>query len=393
MAIRKRGKSGLYSAYWRGLDERPDGTLIMVQRQTCLYTSDPITAAALDRQLREREAKHRTALRARAFARQLMDTDASAPISAVTPARNERPRRLRLDRALEVAEKYAPVSETKRRVFGRFARSMPVRYIDELTPQMIHAYLDQYARGKTYNNVRNIIGRVLGLTRMESGLASNPIDLIPTRRSESRHQRPLSLEEFLRLYRAASEPWRTAVLTAWHTGLRQKDVATLRWSEIRSGVITHTPGKTARFGRAVEIPVHPQLAAALAALPRSGDYVFGAWWPGGRIPDSGRRALASLFASCGIASDSSGLVNFNSLRDSFVSRLDAAGIPRHAIRGMVGHTSDDTTDLYSHDLTTARRILDLPAPVLDPAPARGPVRFSPASDPARARVPEDPGQN
>jgi hypothetical protein len=45
-----------------------------------------------------------------------------------------------------------------------------------------------------------------------------------------------------------------------------------------------------------------------------------------------------------------------------VSRLDAAGIPRHAIRGMVGHVSDDTTDLYSHDLTTARQILDLPAP-------------------------------
>lgn len=362
MAIHKRGKKGFYSAYFRGLDERPDGTLVTVHREVCLHTSDAVTAAALDLQLRQREARHRAELRARAFARQLMAPDVSTPVSAVTPVRNERPRRLRLDSALDAASKYIPVSDTMRRVWGRFARSMRVRYADELTAPMIHEYLSQYARGKTYNNVRNIVGRVLGLTRMESGLEHNPIDLIPSRRSESAHQRPLSESEFLALYRAAEDPWRTAVLVAWHTGLRQKDVATLRWSEIRSGTILHTPGKTARFGRAVAIPVHPQLAGALAGLPRANDFVLGFWWPHGTIPDRDRRSFAALLTSCGIASDSSGIVNFNSLRDSFVSRLDAAGIPRHAIRGMVGHVSDDTTDLYSHDLTTARQILDLPAP-------------------------------
>jgi integrase len=363
MAIRKRGKQGLYCAYFRGLDERPDGSLVMVTREVCLHTSDAVTAAALDQQLREREKKHRAELRARAFARQLLDDSPDAPpVHAVTPTVDRRPRRLRLDAALDAAEKYAPVSDTVRRVWSRFARSMPVQYCDELTAPMIHGYLERYARGKTYNNVRNIVGRVLSLTRMESGLEHNPVDVIPTRRSESDHQRPIALEEFLRLHAAAPEPWRTAVLIAWHTGLRQKDVATLRWSEIRDGAILHTPGKTARFGRAVEIPVHPQLAAALAALPRNNDFVLGQWWPAGSIPDHDRRRFAALLASCGIASNASGIVNFNSLRDSLVSRLDAAGIPRHAIRGMVGHVSDDTTDLYSHDLTTARRILDLPAP-------------------------------
>ena len=367
MAIHRRGKKNYYSAYFRGLDERPDGTLVWVRREVCLHTGDATTAAALDLQLREREAKRRAELRARAFARQLMSPDVSTSVSSVTPVKNERPRRLRLDSALDAVAKYAPVSDTMRRVWSRFARSIPVRYCDELTAPMIHDYLDQYARGKTYNNVRNIVGRVLSLTRMESGLDRNPVDAIPTRRSESDHQRPLSLAEFLRLHAAAPEPWRTAVLIAWHTGLRQKDVATLRWSEIRDDAILHTPGKTARFGRAVEIPVHPQLAAALAVLPHDDDFVLGHWWPSGTIPDHDRRRFAALLASCGIASNATGIVNFNSLRDSFVSRLDAAGIPRHAIRGMVGHVSDDTTDLYSHDLTTARRILDLPAPDIDSA--------------------------
>jgi hypothetical protein len=54
MAIHKRGKKGYYSAYFRGLDERPDGTLVTVRREVCLHTSDAVTAAALDVQLRER---------------------------------------------------------------------------------------------------------------------------------------------------------------------------------------------------------------------------------------------------------------------------------------------------------------------------------------------------
>ena len=111
--------------------------------------------------------------------------------------------------------------------------------------------------------------------------------------------------------------------------------------------------------------MHPQLAAALDELPRGSEYVLGAWLKRGQVQSQHRRQFAQILASAGIASNQDGIVNFNSLRDSFVSRLDAAGIPRHAIRGMVGHVSDETTDLYSHDLTTARRILDLPAVDLD----------------------------
>lgn len=364
MAVRKRGKSGYFYSYYRGLDERPDGSLVAVMRETCLHTSDATTAAALDHQLREREKRHRAELRARAFARQLMEPDASVPVSAPDVAHNARARRLRLTDALDAAAKYADVSPTAARIWRRFARSVSVQYMDQLTPQIIHAYLDQYEHGKTYNQRRWAIGRICALTRMESGLDQSPVDVIPSRRNDSRHQRPITEPEFVRLYQSAPEPWHTAVLIAWHTGLRERDVAALRWDQIRDGTIQITPGKTARFGRSVQIPVHPQLASALDALPRGSDYVLGTWLRRGEVQSQHRRQFAALLSSVGIASNQDGIVNFNSLRDSFVSRLDAAGIPRHAIRGMVGHTSDEMTDLYSHDLTTARRILDLPAPEL-----------------------------
>ena len=78
-----------------------------------------------------------------------------------------------------------------------------------------------------------------------------------------------------------------------------------------------------------------------------------------------RRTFGALLRRLKIEDTADGFVAFNSLRDSFVTRCDAAGIPRHAVRGLVGHVSDDQTDLYSHDLTTARLVQQLPAVNLD----------------------------
>lgn len=364
--IRKRGKHGFYSACFRGLRERPDGSLAWISREVNLHTSDPVTAAALDAELRARERRHSASLRARAFARQLLDESPDAPpVHATTPTVDHRPRRLRLDSALDAAEKYIPVSDTARKIWNKFSREIDADYVDQLTAPAIHAYLSQYDRGHTYNNVRSAIGRLLDVTRMDSGLTSNPVDEIPTRRNDSEHQRPITEPEFLRLYAAAPNPWRMAFLIAWHTGLREIDVASLRWSEIVEGNIVHTPGKTRRFGRAVQIPIHAQLADAFARIPRSGPFILGHWWPDGKVPRSARRRLAEIFAEAGVTATPDGIVNFNSFRDSVATRLDEADLPRHATRGILGHRKDDTTDLYSHDLTTARRILALRPPAID----------------------------
>ena len=93
--------------------------------------------------------------------------------------------------------------------------------------------------------------------------------------------------------------------------------------------------------------------------PRRGDRVLGAW---DYDPESisFRRLFGSLLRKLDIRDNLHGIVVFNSFRDSFITRCDAAGVPRHAIRGIVGHTEDNTTDLYSHDLTSARQVQHLP---------------------------------
>ena len=78
-----------------------------------------------------------------------------------------------------------------------------------------------------------------------------------------------------------------------------------------------------------------------------------------------RGAFGELLDRLGIRDNDRGIVGFNSFRNSFVTRCDAAGVPRHAIRGIVGHVSDDMTDLYSHDLESARQIQNLPSVKLE----------------------------
>jgi integrase len=264
-----------------------------------------------------------------------------------------------MDKALETAAKYRPVSATAAKIFRAFAKAVKVRFMDEVTPEMAFSYLDGKDNGKTFNNSKCALNAIFARTLMDSGLAASPFALIPNRVGSARHQRPFTEDEFRRIYRAAPEPWRTASLIAWFTGLREKDVFCLEWSMIEGDVIRLVPAKTRRFGRGVEIPMHPQLVDALAVLPRKGPRVLGAW---PYSPGSGTFAtrFSAILKDLGIGCGDGEVLNFNSFRDSFVTRCDEAGIPRHAVRGLVGHVSDAQTDLYSHDLATARRVQRLP---------------------------------
>lgn len=71
-----------------------------------------------------------------------------------------------------------------------------------------------------------------------------------------KHYRALT-EEFIKAFNAANDPWKTLSLIAWHTGQRLetcKRIAEKLFVDGNISDITITPGKTARFGRAVYIP-------------------------------------------------------------------------------------------------------------------------------------------
>jgi hypothetical protein len=67
-----------------------------------------------------------------------------------------------------------------------------------------------------------------------------------------------------------------------------------------------------------------------------------------------------LFKANGIVATAAGKASFHSLRASFITRCDEAGVSRIATKGVAGQTEDSITDLYSHDKETAKQILNLP---------------------------------
>lgn len=353
MALRKIGKS--YHAY--GVIWRYDGeTLRRRQVQRCLYTDDLDVARVLEAKLMEgarvtsREAKARAKI------------DAILSGGTVSVSRTEHTRRrVKVKDAVRKAEQYAPLGATSLRHWRRFEREIGVEYLDEVTPEAALSYLEHIGGGgKNFNNIRSALNGIFKLLLIDAGLQESPFERIHTRKTSTLSQRPFTREEYDRIREVAPSPWKEAVQIAWHTGMREKDVFTLKWSEISGDRIQKIPAKTARFRRAVVIFIHPHLKELLDTIPRKGDRVLGNWSYNPNYIGF-RRAFGEILKTAGIpAVTEQGRAVFNSFRNTFITRCDEYGVPRHATRGAVGHVKDDMTDLYSHDETSARLIQSLP---------------------------------
>jgi integrase len=350
MALRLHGTT--YYAYFIRW-ERDGEVLRKRQVERSLATSDLDIARLLEQKLMEDARTASNEARATAKIDCILN---GATIKKSLQVR----RRLKLSDAINRAERYAPVGFTAQKLWKRFVRESGCTYMDEVTPERALSYLEnRYEGGKMYNNARSALNGVFKLLLVDAGLESSPFDRVHTRRVHSANQRPFTEDEYRRILSVAPSPWKEAVQIAWHTGMREKDVFTLKWSEIHGDLIRKLPAKTARFRREVVIPIHPDLQKLLDSLPRHGERVLGAW-PYRNKTKSFTTAFSGILRDAGIEPDKDTRLCFNCIRNSFITRCDAAGIPRHAIRGIVGHVSDDMTDLYSHDEISARLIQKLP---------------------------------
>lgn len=381
MALRKI-KLGYY-AYFR--DEKGK------QRTVSLHTRDERIAKKLHRELMEAVARSKTALSLSVHFGNTIPFAAPAPAqtppltpeaaaNAATAIPDALPanKRLRLDKMLEVAEQYRKISVDHRRDFRHFCDYVaPKRYADEITPAIAQSFLDsRYSQGngKSYNNVMTHLNVIFKACLVKANMQVSPFAALPRRIvRESQHFRPLTEAEFRAIFAAAAEPWKTAALISWHTALRRETCFRLSWHDIDEAdqSITILPGKTARFGRAVYIPIHPELWAHLNSLTRPTDPlqpILSQWRR--HVDYKGNRDLDYFYAllrDLDIKDTSEGKAGFHSLRASTITRWDAAGIPRHTTRGIAGQKSDNITDLYSHDKATAKKILTLPGVLKNPA--------------------------
>ena len=193
------------------------------------------------------------------------------------------------------------------------------------------------------------VWRTLGLDRELWSSADAPVACGTTRAKE--HYRRLSLGEIRKvrdlLLQRAPELADMVVL-GYSTGLRLSDVAELERSEIETGMrfLNVVPNKT-RTAKPLplRIPLTEQarnLILQRLTSPPGGPYLF---------PTAARhrpsRKIAAAFRRCGVFSSGNGRASFHSLRATFISMMDEAGIPPHITDAITGHSGGGMHSRYT----------------------------------------------
>lgn len=231
--------------------------------------------------------------------------------------------------------------------------------------------------GKTFNEYRAILSQAWnGLRRIaSSGVESNPWTDIERVERRSHTRRELTVEELGRVVGATDGEMRTLFAIGIYTGLRLGDAVHLEWGavDLARGFVSLVPGKTARHGTRVRIPLSPVLRRVLEETPaarRRGRVVPGLAalydeQQGGMLLV---RRVQAVFRAAGIETQAATSrrnkdgsprmaveVGFHSLRHTYVSLCANAGVPLAIVQAIVGHTSVAMTEHYFHAEDAALR--------------------------------------
>jgi integrase/recombinase XerD len=158
-------------------------------------------------------------------------------------------------------------------------------------------------------------------------------------------------EGFPRMTPYNRERLRALILTMRWAGLRMSDGVVLNADSVRGDVL-HV--RTKKASTNVQIPLHPDLMAALARLnPYDGGYYFWNRRVDGAKPATPQgnfgKQIAEIFRGAGIESDAHHVSHM--LRNTFAVHLLEKGVPLETVSLMLGHQSVTTTERYFADFS------------------------------------------
>lgn len=252
-----------------------------------------------------------------------------------------------------------------RRNISPYFTGRKIRGIRRVDVEAFRAHLLEKGKGtRTVNKCLTLLGQMCRYAMRHEWLDSNPAEGTKLRASsrrshdlvESNILAPLEIQALLD---ACDGRWRSIVMTAVMSGLREGELLGLQWGDIDwtarqicvrrsfTGGRFYEP-KTPSSRRKVDIPqglIHVLRECKLACPPGPHDLVF----PNGAgNPESAANLLHRGFYP---ALRRSGLrkIRFHDLRHTFVSLLIANGEHPKRIQALVGHSSISVTmDVYGH---------------------------------------------
>ncbi len=244
------------------------------------------------------------------------------------------------------------IQERRLRMFVRwcadkYPRARTIHDVDRTCAQAYSSYLASVGKAaKTrHNELGDLVTAWNELKRQYDGL-DNPWPLALPAKGEQGRGNAFTPEEARRVFEAGDADghgWGLAARISAATGLRMGDVLTLRFDDIRDGVIRLKPRKTVRHGIATILPLPPDLAAMIGTgegfvLPElAASYV-----PGHMQATPFRRVLVA-------AGVDPRKYSFHSFRHFFRTQLARAGVPDDVAMRLGGWTQRETAARYDHD--------------------------------------------
>lgn len=168
---------------------------------------------------------------------------------------------------------------------------------------------------------------------------------------EREYYRRLSLDEIRKVHASLQQgkpDLADMVVVGYSTGLRLSDVAELHLSEVdaENSILNIVPNKTKiKKPHPIRIPLTPQANGIILRrlkIPDGDGYLFP---PEFRKRPS--RKIAAAFKSCGVLPSLNGRASFHSLRATFISLMDEAGVPPHVTDSITGHSGGGMHSRYT----------------------------------------------
>ena len=243
----------------------------------------------------------------------------------------------------------ASTLQTKKQRFNRFAEWAGERDMREMSDLSCRRFLDTLNGSPQTRN--NYISELSSVWKASPEL-NNPWTENLRQKARNAHKKPFTREQVKTLICYCAENnlrfWHSAILLAYYTGLRLKDVVMFRRDQITSdGYIDLIPEKTARNKKHVRIPINPQLRTELQSITSIGPDFFPEQV---RLYNSDRSKITTQFRNILEKSKlyAAGY-GFHSLRHTFVTEALNAGIDIKQVQAAVGHEAIEITEgTYYH---------------------------------------------
>ncbi len=245
------------------------------------------------------------------------------------------------------------------RVMKLFGEFIGRKKLAELKPDDLEEY-KKWRKGKVMDSTVNIDMRTLKAALQVAvdwgRIESNPFRQVRQIRGTRKLIRPLTKEEFVRLYDKIEEPWlKDIIVFAVLTGLRRGEIMNLQWKDVdlerKTITIQSSEEYRVKHGKVRVLPLSNEAHSILTRQQGGGQWVF-VNGCGERLKDE---FVSKKFKHYARVAELPEEIHFHSLRATCASWGLKDGIPIYAVRNLLGHASVKTTEVYaSYDQESLR---------------------------------------